>query len=173
MLTVTDSTIKGNSGAVFGGGVGSLNANVTVSGSLIADNTSTNYPGGGLALGGGIDMSGNLFTETPGANILTVTGTTFVGNLAASANRHQRRRAIYADSFSTISVKNSSFTDNIASSPDQSRAAQFELDRWRGSTITDCTFTGNQAVHSSSPYNAAREAAQAVSAEFEGSSEAP
>ncbi len=149
-LTVTDSTIEGNSGAVFGGGIGSINANVTVSGSLIADNTSTNYPGGGLALGGGIDMSGNLSADTPGANILTITGTTFVGN-EASSNGTSGGGAIYADSYSTISVKDSSFTDNIASADAESQGGALDFNTLEQGAFTDCTFTGNQAVHANAP----------------------
>ncbi len=138
-LTVTGSTIKDNSGTQFGGGILSSTANVTVSGSVIADNTAS-YPGGGLSLGGGIDMEGSLFSPTPGADSLTITGTTFVGNQAGSGG------AIHTKPYVDLSVCDSSFLDNTASGVGLSDGGAMDLQSLSQGTISDCQFTGNQAI---------------------------
>ena len=105
-LTVTGSTISGNSGAYYGGGILSSSANVIVSNSVIANNTASNSYPGGSAYGGGIAMQS--FFPTPGANSLTITGTTFSGNQAGGGG------AIYTGPYASLSVTGSSFVGNTA-----------------------------------------------------------
>ncbi len=145
-LTVSGSTIEDNSedlnrGAALGAAIAASGANVTISNSLIADNTASSY----LSLGGAIHMSGS-FSPVSGANILTITGSTFVGNQAVSAYGPSSGGAIYTDPYATVSVIGSSFIDNTATSGDESTGGAMDLNGLTSGTITDCLFAGNQAV---------------------------
>jgi hypothetical protein len=145
-LTLIGCTISGNTGTQVGGGILSAGSNVSVSNSLIADNTVESQPYGGLALGGGIDMASALFFPTPGANNLTITGSTFVGNQAISHGGTAGGGAIHTDPYVTLSVSDSSFTDNSGTSPGSVTGGAMDLDSLTQGTITDCQFTGDQAV---------------------------
>ena len=148
-LTVTGSTISGNSGALYGGGILSLLGNVTVSNSVISNNTaSSSYPGVGA--GGGIDMESFLGGPTPGADVLTITGTTFSGNQAGVGGAIATSGA-----YATLSVTGSSFIGNTANGVGSADGGAMDLVGLSQGTITGSLFIGNQAIGSPSGGNAA------------------
>jgi hypothetical protein len=115
VLTVTDSTISGNTP---GGGI-SNNGTVTVTGSTISGNTVT----GGPSAGGGISNTGTL----------TVTGSTLSGNTAAFGG------GIDNEGPGTMTVTDSALSGNTASTSGGGIHNGGTL------TVTDSALSGNTA----------------------------
>ncbi len=141
-LIVTDSSFSGNSstaGAIPGGGNGggalyiTGGSTATVSGSTFSNNSSVN--------GGGIHILG--------AN-LTVSDTTFSGNVANNSAGGGGGGAIYVDGTKnhsgTIDISNSTFSNNQSN---QLGGAIFSFPEGTGSTLIDQSlFDGNSATGS-------------------------
>ncbi len=141
-LIVTDSSFNGNvstAGAIPGGGNGggalyiTGGSTATVSGSTFSNNSSVN--------GGSIHILG--------AN-LTVSATTFSGNVANNSAGGGGGGAIYVDGTKnfngTIDISNSTFTNNQSN---QLGGAIFSFPEGTGSTIIDQSlFDGNSATGS-------------------------
>ena len=124
-----------------------LLGNVTVSNSVIANNTaSSSYPGG--SAGGGIDME-SFFAPTPGADALTITGTTFSGNQAGVGGA-----IATSGPYATLSVTGSSFIGNTANGVGSAQGGAMDLVGLSQGTITGSLFIGNQAIGSPSGGNA-------------------
>jgi len=120
-LTISGSTISGNTVSAAGGGLFN-NGTATVSNTTIDGNTST----GGFAGGGGIDnqgtltlinstISNNSATQSHGGAIynigtLTMDNTTVAGNSAMFSN--SLGGAIYNTSGHTVTIRNSTITGN-------------------------------------------------------------
>ncbi len=150
-LTVTDSSIENNTidqsasgGQAFGAGIVSESADVTVTGSRIANNTAS----GSLALGAGISMETGFVKSA--ANVLTITDTTFEGNQAIGTGSYGigDGGAIHTDLFATISVSDSSFVNNSATSTGPAQGGALDLEGLLQGSITGSLFAGNQAVAS-------------------------
>ncbi|MHB1559522.1 MAG: beta strand repeat-containing protein [Isosphaeraceae bacterium] len=144
-LTLTDSSVSGNSvttGQALGAGIQTIEANVTISGSVLADNVASSQ----LSLGGAIHMTGSFFGSTPGADILTVTDSTFIGNQALAPNGTSGGGAIFTDPGAIISLTATRFINNLSSSSSETAGGALNLNQVAKGTIADCQFSGNQAV---------------------------
>jgi hypothetical protein len=151
-LTVTNSTISGNS-AIFGSGIYNSGGTLTVTNSTISGNfTSSSFGGGGggiansgsgivtvtnstlsgntAYIGGGINNSGNL----------TVTNSTLSGNATSSSNGGGG--GINNNTGGTLNVSNSTFSGNFAY-----RFGGAIYNRGTGIlTVTNSTLSGNTAT---------------------------
>ncbi|MEM7314669.1 MAG: choice-of-anchor Q domain-containing protein, partial [Planctomycetota bacterium] len=145
-LSLIDSAVTGNS-ATFGGGVYST-GQLLLSGTAISNNTSSS-DGGGLFLGSESTttivtshVSGNTATRMGGGlegnGALTVEDSTF------SANSGERGGGIYLQSSSNVSVRNTTFSGNTASTFGGGLASLGPVTA--GSSIENSTFTGNRAT---------------------------
>jgi hypothetical protein len=94
-ITITGSTISGNTGD-YGGGIYNYEGSITITGSTISGNTSSNGRGGGIYNEGGSititgsTISGNTSSNGSGGGIhnsgnLTITGSTISGNIASGS----------------------------------------------------------------------------------------
>jgi hypothetical protein len=156
-LTVTDSQIVDNTinqsgnpfGQAFGAGIYDQQASVTITGS----NISNNVIEGSLAYGAGIYL-GPDFAFKPTTS-LTVIDTTFLDNqvIGTGTNSQGAGGAIHVDYDGTLSVSGSSFVGNTVTSGIESHGGAINLFTPLGGTITDCQFSGDQAIATSSgPY---------------------
>ena len=126
-LTVTGSTISGNSASYYGGGIFAATANVTVSSSVIANNAAHSR---GFPTGGGIAMQGSFYSPTSEVNSLTITGSTFTGNQAGGGG------AISTGPYATLSVSGSSFVGNTANGAGSANGGAMDLVGLVQGTIT-------------------------------------
>ena len=119
-LTVTDSTISGNSADFAGGGIYSDGGVLTVTGSTLGGNSADGGGGGGIYhLGGTLTVIDSTFggnsAQMAAASIntagtLTVTGSTFTGNSAGTGGGGGG----IAHSWGTLTVTGSTLTGNSA-----------------------------------------------------------
>ena len=101
-VTVRDSTVSGNSGREGGGGISVMWGNVTVSNSTIADNTAVGGGGGMTTLGSG-----------PYGNV-TVNDSTISGNSAGSGGGIFCTNQGYGYASGNVTVSNSTISGNSA-----------------------------------------------------------
>jgi len=120
-LTVTGSTISGNSATSHGGGIFNFSGTLTVVDSTFSANSATGDPFSGKGFGGAIYNDG----------ITTVMNSTFTLNTASNSGA-----AIKAG---TLTVTNSTFTLNTASISGAGIYLEGFLD------VTNSTFSGNTA----------------------------
>ena len=121
------ATASGPSGypAAGGGAIFSINATLVVSNSTFTNNQA---PSGG---GGAIEQAVSNYENEIGS--LTVSGSTFSGNVAEAAGAIQ-------DAITTMNVSDSSFTSNTGTL----YAGAIDNGSSNG-TLTNCTFTSNSA----------------------------
>ena len=133
-LTVSGATFTGNTAtasghggypAAGGGAIFSINATLVVSNSTFTNNQA---PSGG---GGAIEQAVSNDENEIGS--LTVSGSTFSGNVAEAAGAIQ-------DAITTMNVSNSTFTSNSGTL----YAGAIDNGSSNG-TLTNCTFTSNSA----------------------------
>ncbi len=129
----------GNGGAILAGGP--TGNSVSLNGDVFAGNYCSPVINAGCT-GGAISMSGG--------GILTVTDSTFSGNIASKNSGFGGGGAIYYDNGGTtdsVSITGSTFTNNVASNPNGVGGAIF-LAGGSGSafTVENNTFTGNSAT---------------------------
>jgi CSLREA domain-containing protein len=150
-VTLTNSTVSGNSTSSQGAGIFATSA--TISGSTITNNNSTGDQGGGLFLingsstitnstissnsagagadGGGIYLNGSINANAPA--LLTITNSTFSNNSAPDGG------GIFILSFATVTITGSTFTVNAAQTG--GGAGIFNLGGLL--SLTNCTFNQN------------------------------
>ncbi len=162
-LTVTDSTISGNSSPNrYGGGI-SNRGTLTATNCTISGNSAPNGPGGGMSIFDGTvnvtdcTISGNSATGAgllyPGggggfyqlAGELIVSDCTITGNSVSGSGWGGG-----IDSISAMTVTNSTFSGNYASS---GGAISSDLSNGGGGTLTNCTISGNSAEGGGGIYN--------------------
>ena len=121
-LTITKTTISGNTGARYGGGVANITNNkATITDSTIANNSASDSGGGLYNDGdpakasstfmdvvGNSTISGNIVTNGNGGGItnlaaLTVTGSTITGNTASNSGGGMISQDVFTMTNSTIS----------------------------------------------------------------------
>ena len=122
-LTLTNSTVSGNTAIVSGGGVGNHDATLTLANSTVSGNTAATAAGGG---GGGVDSNGTLtltnstvsgntaFSSGGGVvsgGTLTLTNSTVSGN---KVRRRRRSKWRCASTIGTLTVTNSTVSGNTA-----------------------------------------------------------
>ena len=116
-VTVTNSTLSGNSADYGGGGIANYFGTLTVTNSTLSGNSANTYEGGGIY---------NYY------GTVTVTGSTFSDNSAGNGGA--------ISSNNTMTIANSVFSDNVAS------ALEGAIRSWSGTAnITNSTFSGNSA----------------------------
>ena len=192
-VTVTNSTISDNEAtgaAGSGGGILSRNGTLTVSDTTIAGNTA-NRAGGGIEVGGstvsltGVTLDGNSVATNPGnggglhvtfdadvtvtdsivtdntagqeggglwnsaTGTMTVTGTSFTGNSALAddgddTNTDQGGGAVF--NLGTLTVADSTFTDNAADQNLGNGGAIMNIGGNADATVDRSVFLGNSAV---------------------------
>ena len=141
-LTVTNSTISGNTASGDGGGIYKYSGTLTVTNSTITGNTAEN--GGGIYNDGTLTVtnstiSGNTASYNGGgidnfSGTLTVTNSTISGNTSSGDGG-----GIYNYYSGTLTVTNSTIAGNTASSYGGGIYSRVTL------TVTNCTITGNTA----------------------------
>jgi len=134
-LTLTNSTLSGNSATSFGGDGGgifnSYGGRTTLTNSTLSGNSA--YHGGGIfnSFGG---------TSTQIHTTLTLTNTTLTGNSASNGG------GIYNSDFGTATLTNSTLSGNSASGGGG-------IDNRGTATLTNSTLSGNSAGYSGGIYN--------------------
>jgi hypothetical protein len=119
--TVSDSTLTGNTAALEGGGIFNSFGTLTVTGSTVSGNTSTSFiggRGGGILNFGGMltvsdtTVSGNTADEAGG--IVNVFGTATVSGSTVSGNTATSFGGGLFNSFGTLTVTGSTVSGNTA-----------------------------------------------------------
>ncbi len=117
-LTVTNSTLSGNSAGGFGGGIHNEVGTLTVTNSTLSDNSATDYWGGGISNDDGtVAVTNSTFSGNnaaiDGGGIFCWFGTLTVTNSTFSGNSAYFGGGIFGD-FGTLTVTNSTFSGNSA-----------------------------------------------------------
>jgi hypothetical protein len=125
-LSVTNSTVSGNSASFSGGGIYNVSGTLTVTNSTVSGNSVTGTSGGG----GGIFHFGGT---------LTVAASTFSGN-SASVGGSILGNSGNVNVNATAAVTNSTFSGNSAG-----RGGGIAADNFNSVTVTNSTLSGNSA----------------------------
>jgi hypothetical protein len=154
-LSVTNSTVSGNSASFSGGGIYNVSGTLTVTNSTVSGNSVTGTSGGGGGIfnnGGAVTVtnstvSGNGATGTSGGGggifhfggTLTVAASTFSGN-SASVGGSILGNSGNVNVNATAAVTNSTFSGNSAG-----RGGGIAADNFNSVTVTNSTLSGNSA----------------------------
>ncbi|MEM9091956.1 MAG: choice-of-anchor Q domain-containing protein, partial [Cyanobacteria bacterium P01_F01_bin.53] len=103
-LTVTNSTVSGNTATDDGGGIWNLGASLTIENSTISDNSSGSNGGGIYS-----DTFGNTLDSS-----VSVSNSTISGNTASNTGGGIYHNIDLTDASSTLTIHNSTLTDNSA-----------------------------------------------------------
>jgi hypothetical protein len=136
-MTVNNTLVIGNRSTLGGGIAGG--GDWTITHSVIADNTASTTDPNGFAFGGGITFSGG-FTGLH----LTVTDSTISGNQVEGHTAGGG--GIHADFGAVVSVSNSTFSDNTATSDFAPEGGAIDLSTVNQASLTNSSFVGNRAV---------------------------
>jgi hypothetical protein len=123
-LSLANLTISGGAGG-YGGAIANIDGTLTV--------TNCTFSGNSANLGGAIFNSG----------MLTVTNCTFFGNIANAGYNGPGGGAIFNSGTLTLTVTNSTFTDNSANVGSGGAI----LNDGNALIVTNCTFSGNNASY--------------------------
>jgi hypothetical protein len=148
-LTITDSTISGNSAASSSGaavyyqpeGAGSPES-FSMSGSTITGNTSTNTTGSTVATDGVVDLA-----AASGSISMSVTDSTFTGNSLAGTSGPVRGAALTLEG-GAVSVTDSDFSGNSVSGSTSASGGGAIAVVTGSATVTNDRIVGNQAQSS-------------------------
>jgi predicted outer membrane repeat protein len=154
-LTVSDSTLSGNSSAWSGGAIAN-SGTLMVSGSTLSDNQAFSYGGGGIANGGTLIVSGSTLSDNQAFGGFSGGGIDNEGTLTVNASILSNNSAssgggISNDLFSTsMTISSSTLSHNSASDG----GGLYNIGTLQ---VSDCTLSGNSASHDGGAiYNDAR-----------------
>ncbi|MHB1988308.1 MAG: choice-of-anchor Q domain-containing protein [Acidimicrobiales bacterium] len=117
-VTVTDSTISGNTAGYFGGGVFTVGRAVTVTDSTISGNTASELGGGIFKNGGTVTVTDSTIsgnTASVGGGIANNVGPVTVTDSTISGNTANLGGGIYNENEGTVTVTDSTISGNTAS----------------------------------------------------------
>jgi len=143
VTTITNCIFSGNSatgaGTFGGGGISYLGGNLNISGTTFSGN-STSASGGGIGYSAG-DPAGSAFST----GVLTVIGSTFTSNTAASTSAGGGAADLFDFNLSTSSYNfsSSSFSGNRATS---GSGGAIVVESGGPLAITTCSFSANTAA---------------------------
>ncbi|QDT44245.1 putative peptidyl-prolyl cis-trans isomerase [Gimesia alba] len=120
-VTLTQTTLDNNDAEGSGGGIYAMNANVTLTDSVVSNNTGFNGSGGGLYQDQGLlTVTGSSFISNStgsalsGAGIYANETTTSITDSTFHANRSSGSGGGLSQNLGTLSVRNSTFSENEA-----------------------------------------------------------
>ncbi|MCA3748338.1 MAG: CSLREA domain-containing protein [Rubrobacter sp.] len=146
-LTLTNSTVSGNTsssfgGSSFGGGIFNVGT-LTLTNSTVSGNETSGY-GGGIANGGTLTLDGSTVSDNSanndGGGISDYGGTLTLTNSTVSGNTSRRHAGGIQNLFGTLTLTNSTVSDNSAS---MVGGGVYIYDG--DTTIENSTITGNTA----------------------------
>ena len=142
-VTVSDSTISGNTAGFHGGGIRTSDGTVTISDSTFSGNSADNNSGGGIrATGGTVTISDSTFSGntagSDGGGIFTTGGTVTISDSTFSGNNSNDGGGILTFG-GPITISDSTFSGNSAGSGGGIRTVIGPV------TINGSTISGNSA----------------------------